>query len=414
MRNLNHLALIALAFIGTLSVAQTTPTASQKLDSPRPVIQQPSGLITPERTTLNSSNQYMFKNEVIKNIPKKEDKSNLTFKGLSLGPDVSGGGDTHVLEFIRIAKTQIYPWLLKNGHLLQPKVDPETFINTLKTSKIASLSEVRESCDGSKKGREVEACYNDDLQMIYISKKRFPAGGELSSTRTRLVAHEIFRRMHLPEGDAYNLSIQIVTESRLVKTEYVQPEIAFMYTFSRQKKATDKAPLIPTIRRDFTEDGRVIFSLCSATYYRLTQEFREIQSCQLKGRAQGYPVEYVSAVFDNFAQFAYGKNYNKQSAKGVYSVGAGQLAGTGLGYGIGLALGMSNPFTAAAIGAVVGISMGFKMHDWHPNTASINLKLSDVSIATKQDNVVAVRAKTNMTMIEGFDQVIAVLDANLN
>lgn len=406
MKRFQTLSLLVVTLIGTLSFSQVVPRSATHTTQQRPPVVVDS--------LLRDKNQNPSAIDSRKLSPLKVELNVGKALNLKKGPDISGGGDPYSLEFIKIASNQVYPWLLSYGHLLRPKVDPEAFINSLNVGKISAIAVVYESCDGSDKGREVEACYNEDLDMIFISRKRFPVGGELSSTRTRLVAHEIFRRMKLPEGDAYNLSIQIVAGTRTIKTEFVQPETIFKHTFSRQRRATEEAPVVPTIRRDFTEDGRVIFSLCMATYYRLTQDLREIKSCQLKGRAKGYPVDYVSTVFGSFTKYAYGDKYARHSFNGAYSIGSGQFAGTGLGYGIGLLLGLSNPLSAAAIGAVVGISVGFKMHDWTPNKASINLMVAEESVATKQDNVVVVRARTNMTMIDGFDQVISILDANLN
>lgn len=127
-----------------------------------------------------------------------------------------GGGDSYTLDFISIAQRQLFPWLAKNGGQLKPSVDAVKFIAALDFKKIVSVDHASESCDGTNRGREVEACFDNVSGNIYLSRARYLiAAPESDKAKIALVAHEIFRKMGI-EGDDYGVSTQMLALMRPV------------------------------------------------------------------------------------------------------------------------------------------------------------------------------------------------------
>ncbi len=140
----------------------------------------------------------------------------------------SGGGDRFTTDFARTAEKEIYPWLVIHGSELHPAVDAEKFHLAIDPEAMVSVDHVYESCrfvlvnkgqpdqhlqalpqnlDGQA-DREREACYNDETELIYISRSRYPLTMQNSAPKRGLIAHEIFRKMHV-EGDEHRISKQI-------------------------------------------------------------------------------------------------------------------------------------------------------------------------------------------------------------
>ena len=124
------------------------------------------------------------------------------------GGGSTGGGDEFALDFIQTATQQLYPWLKAHGKSLNPKIDADDFLMATNPEEIVSDLQVFETCDGSKNGREVEACYSESTNKIHLSRTRYPINLKSSPGKLGLVAHEIFRKMKL-EGDQYEITRQI-------------------------------------------------------------------------------------------------------------------------------------------------------------------------------------------------------------
>jgi len=119
----------------------------------------------------------------------------------------TGGGDLYVVDFVTTATQTIYPWLKAHGNSLKPKVNATDFLMAMDPRGIVSASHVFESCDGSRTGREVDACYNADKDQITLSRTRYPINSD-SPDKLKLIAHEVFRKMRI-EGDQYEIVRQI-------------------------------------------------------------------------------------------------------------------------------------------------------------------------------------------------------------
>lgn len=151
--------------------------------------------------------------------------TNLRMGGTS---GTSGGGDRFTTDFAKIAEQEIYLWLKIHGGKLTPAVDAGTFRIANDPEAMVSVDHVFESChfilvnEGQKDQTlqaipqnlpghpdpEREACYNDDTQLIYISRTRYPLTMQNSAPKRGLIAHEIFRKMGI-EGDEHQISKQI-------------------------------------------------------------------------------------------------------------------------------------------------------------------------------------------------------------
>ena len=123
-----------------------------------------------------------------------------------------GGGDEFTADFINVASQELYPWLKLHGSSLSPQIDAEDFLaavnQIVKNKDIASAVRVYESCNGTKKGRQVEACFSTDTGKITLSRSWYPIQKTNSMPKLRLVAHEMFRKMKI-EGDQYEVARQI-------------------------------------------------------------------------------------------------------------------------------------------------------------------------------------------------------------
>lgn len=128
------------------------------------------------------------------------------------GGQDGGGGDSFVQDFIQVAKSELLPWIVKNGSNMFPAVDSHLFeksiLDLVEDKTITSDEVVYESCDGSQIGRIVEICYNYKTNVIVISRTRYPLEMKKSAIKRKLVAHELFRKLRL-EGDGYSLSNQM-------------------------------------------------------------------------------------------------------------------------------------------------------------------------------------------------------------
>lgn len=123
------------------------------------------------------------------------------------GGEDSGGGDSYTLDFISVAVNQVYPWLKENGSKLNPQVDASVFLSHVDPTRVLSKNKVYESCDDSKRGREVEICYNGVKDLFYISRNKYPLNSSDLKLKIGLVSHEIFRRMGI-EGNNYEVTRQ--------------------------------------------------------------------------------------------------------------------------------------------------------------------------------------------------------------
>lgn len=126
----------------------------------------------------------------------------------AVGSGVRGGGDQFVLDFVRTANLEIYPWMKKNQSRLKG-FSADEFIRAVDPEKIQSIDKVFESCDGSDQGREVDACYNQELDKIFLSRSKYPIFNINFPAKRGLIIHEILRRLGL-EGNGYQLTSQMV------------------------------------------------------------------------------------------------------------------------------------------------------------------------------------------------------------
>lgn len=149
-----------------------------------------------------------------------------------MGAGSSGGGDSYVLDFVKTATQEVYPWLLKNGRALDSKININDFLVAINPKEIVSIAHVFESCDGSNTGREVEACYNADTDFIYLSRTMYRVNDN-SPAKQGVVAHELFRKMGA-EGDNYEITKQMVLEKTPV--ENISSE-QISITYSKELKA---------------------------------------------------------------------------------------------------------------------------------------------------------------------------------
>lgn len=155
----------------------------------------------------------------------------------------TGGGDAWTTDFLNIARNELIPWLYANEASpegVKLPVSAKAVESAVNPRQIKSLPFVYEKCrtgmvaltffsqlgfepkqlsgiQVDAKDREVSACY--DGQYIYISRKMWPLGTNydprigsdegLRSVKRGLVAHEIFRKMNIGEGDNYTISEKI-------------------------------------------------------------------------------------------------------------------------------------------------------------------------------------------------------------
>ena len=146
----------------------------------------------------------------------------LTVKAFPDGGAIgTGGGSEYRIDFVQNARWWIYPWLIKNGHKLDPHVDAHTFFMAIDPNRIIPIDHVFESCDPDGKdkdpqqrGAEVQACYNEVSDFTYISQTLYPLNAKPTRTGLSLIAHEVFRRMSKKVGVQYadnelQLTVQI-------------------------------------------------------------------------------------------------------------------------------------------------------------------------------------------------------------
>jgi hypothetical protein len=138
------------------------------------------------------------------------------------GGQDGGGGDSYVQDFIHVAEFEVLPWIEKKGNQLYPSVSAQAFrmaVSDLIVGRtIWSEDIVFETCDGSQRGRVVDACYNYTKNELMISRTRYPLAINNSAIKRKLVAHEIFRKMKL-EGDDYALSNQMKFDDIIPNTQ---------------------------------------------------------------------------------------------------------------------------------------------------------------------------------------------------
>ena len=199
----------------------------------------------------------------------------------------TGGGDQYVADFISIARNIVYPWLLADKFYLSPAVNPEVFLKTIERlateKRIVSAPQVFETCDALGNGRPVEACYNSNSGMIYLSRTgdvSYSLNNNNLLVKARLVAHEIFRVMKI-EGDDYRYSSQLNVSEFAIRgfTPTCDDSIE-----SRQK----------WLQLTISENNRKwqhISDFCNVTVFSLSQS--NVVSCALM-RAESVIREYFA------------------------------------------------------------------------------------------------------------------------
>ena len=155
----------------------------------------------------------------------------------------TGGGDLWVINFLAIARQEIYPKLVQYPSI---GVDPQKFLAAVNGDRIGSAPSVYKSCvvksatstvskgntvisettnvksiQQGERDPEVTACYDGD--KIYISQRLWftatVTGGDpktaaeaqriFAASQAGIVAHEVFRMMNIGEGDDYKFSSMI-------------------------------------------------------------------------------------------------------------------------------------------------------------------------------------------------------------
>lgn len=144
-----------------------------------------------------------------------------TFAKEKMGAGSSGGGDSYVLDFIKTANLYVLPWLKKNENSMDFVIDEAAFKEAVNPREILSIDQVFESCDGSQKGREVEACFNAKTGLTYLSRTRYRLG-DYSNAKLGFVAHEVFRKMGI-EGDNYEVTKKLKESMTLDNSKDVLP-----------------------------------------------------------------------------------------------------------------------------------------------------------------------------------------------
>lgn len=147
-----------------------------------------------------------------------------------------------------------------------------------------------------------------------------------------------------------------VGNKEVIRTEFLAPHYVFNPSAMSGKKT------IQMMRRQFTADGKVIFSLCTGTDIQQSAnagtEF-QIESCQLLGRAEGYPVQHVNSVHEKLS-----KSYISEAYKVVGKVVGGMAIGIASGFVLGKIFRVKNPFTLPALGAPVGLGVALYLADF--------------------------------------------------
>lgn len=172
-------------------------------------------------------------------IPKIVFSCILIFLQTAAGEDgvgSGGGGDQYTIDFMKTLIDETHPWLVKNLWQMKKQIDAKEFLKNIEeiASRVESLPEVYESCDGSKKGREVAICYNYVTDKFYINRSMYPLDVRQSTSKILLTMHEIFRRMRL-EGDKYELTRQLSVGS-------TNPALMAGCIINLYKKANFKKP----------------------------------------------------------------------------------------------------------------------------------------------------------------------------
>ncbi len=140
------------------------------------------------------------------------------------GSGTSGGGDRYVGDFLETVKLDLYPLIKKSQSKYQGLV-AEELLAAADPSRMVSEERVFESCDGSRKGREVEVCYSSAEDMFHISRAMYPIDRKNSPSKRRLLAHELARRLRL-EGDDYLLTSRVSFVEQAASKGPIASEVA--------------------------------------------------------------------------------------------------------------------------------------------------------------------------------------------
>ena len=161
----------------------------------------------------------------------------------------SGGGDEFTLDFVRVATQIIYPWLVTKGSKLNPSVDSGDFLIAVNPKQLVSIEHVFESCDGSSRGREVEACFSSKDGFTYLSRTRYPLKND-SPAKFGFISHEVFRKMGI-EGNQYEISRQM---SILTSVDTCSQPIVFLkHIFTNTCTNVPNSRLATDCRNSFNE-----------------------------------------------------------------------------------------------------------------------------------------------------------------
>jgi hypothetical protein len=131
----------------------------------------------------------------------------LLFCSLASSPALAvkegGGGDGYVASFVTVAR-HIEAWLEIHGKELNPSVDFMAFDRAVDPNKIGSTDSQLYY-----KGLPKDCLFDLSSGIITINRARWSELKDGSSEQTRVVAHELFRKMGI-EGDGYEVSTQIM------------------------------------------------------------------------------------------------------------------------------------------------------------------------------------------------------------
>lgn len=175
------------------------------------------------------------------NAEPRDFKEYLRSKELMRDGGVStGGGDEYVIDFIQTAQLEVYPWAKKN----QDIINAEKLLTAIQPEKIQSADRLFETCQfkiiqddhGHKTYQGVpsnpqdpprQACYNQNLDVIFLSRELYPLNVKNTPSKMSLVAHELLRRLRL-EGNEYLITGQWNFSIRLEENEISDIALASM------------------------------------------------------------------------------------------------------------------------------------------------------------------------------------------
>jgi hypothetical protein len=217
-----------------------------------------------------------------------------------LGVSSGDRGNQYTVDFIKVAEQEIYPWLVKNGHKIQPVVSAELFLKHIQTiaKRIDSKDVVYESCDASTNGRIVAACYNSVTDMIWLNQKLYPLDLINSQAKRLLIMHEVFRRMGL-EGDKYEVTRKLSVT--ITNPEITSSCIIKYYRDADFKKSEEKELAVQTCEKNASEPliQKCVLNLNKfAKFESLTEKKLAIDSCEKTGGEEAFQ-KYVIDLYEN-------------------------------------------------------------------------------------------------------------------